>query len=70
MCCVVALPTPGRSYHLTNVKAGGIKRVEFLCIEKKTEVWGRSPAARGQWGFGGRAPDTAAILQVFSKKIR
>jgi len=28
------------------------------------------PADRGQRGFGGGAPDAAAILQLFSKNIR
>jgi len=61
---------------LTNVKARGIRCIEILCIENNTMyciesfVYGsRAPAARGQWGFGGRALDTAAILyRFFSKK--
>jgi len=46
---------------LTNVKAGGIRCVKILCIVNKAGAWGLPPAAAGQWGFEGEAPDTAAI---------
>jgi len=53
---------------LTNVKAGGIRNVEILCIENKAAVWGLSPSRRRPVGVRGQSPDAAAILQLFSKK--
>jgi len=49
---------------LTNVKAGGIRCVEILCIENKA---GESEPleAKGEGGFG--SPDATAILQLFLK---
>jgi len=35
---------------LTNVKAGGIRCAEILCIENKTGVWGRVPTRRRPMG--------------------
>jgi len=55
---------------LTNAKAGGIRFIEILCIEYKAGVWGHSPSPPEANGCLGGVPDAAAILQLFSKKIR
>jgi len=60
----------GRVKMLTNVKAGGMKCVETICIENKAGVWGQSsqpPEANGGLGL---SPRRCGDLTAFFQKIR
>jgi len=43
---------------LTNIKAGGTRCIEILCIENKSLVWGQSPQSPEASGSLGADPPT------------